>query len=77
MNERSRIDVADGPDAMFSDSLAPSRGQYKTIAVLACQLLGIDPPAHRLDGSIIIARLRSAQLDPEITKSIEAVKEAW
>lgn len=66
-----------GPDAYWSTDLAPSRGQLSTIALLACELLGIDRPAHRLDASIVIARLRSAQLDPEIAAAIKPTKEAW
>ncbi len=49
-----------GPDAMFSTSLPPSRGQHQTIAVLALELLGEKAPEHRLDATITIARLRNA-----------------
>jgi hypothetical protein len=49
-----------GPDQYWSDRLAPSPGQYETIAVLALQLLEVAPPATRLDASIAITRLRAA-----------------
>lgn len=49
-----------GPDAMFSETLPPSRGQHHTIATLALQLLGETPPANRLEATIAITRLRHA-----------------
>ncbi len=54
-----------GPDGLWSEDLPPSRGQLATIAALALELLGVDQPAHRLDASITITRLRHAQLHPD------------
>lgn len=53
-------DLIDGPDAIFSDELAPSRGQYRAIAVAALELLEVPAPATRLDASLALARLRLA-----------------
>lgn len=53
-----------GPDRMWSTDLPPSRGQLHTIATLALRLLEVDPPAHRLDASIVITRLHQAVRGP-------------
>lgn len=49
------VQPAHGPDSYWSDTMVPSRGQYRTIAVLALDLLGVEVPAHRLDASIVIS----------------------
>jgi hypothetical protein len=50
----------DGPDEYWSPHLPPSRGQWKDIAQVACQLLGIPIPASRLDATTTQVRLRHA-----------------
>jgi hypothetical protein len=50
----------DGPDAIFSDELEPSRGQYQAIAVAALELLGVEEPKTRLDATLALGRLRLA-----------------
>jgi hypothetical protein len=59
MPDRLR-EPAHGPDAMFSDRLPPTRGQYHSIAHLAMELLGETPPQNRLEATIAITRLRTA-----------------
>lgn len=55
--------AAAGPDGYWSEDHPPSRGQYRTLAVLALELLGVPEPGSRLDASVAIARLRQSQRD--------------
>lgn len=55
--------VVGGPDQYWSDQLSPSRGQYRDIAILACDVLGIPKPESRLDATIVQVRLRAAIQD--------------
>jgi hypothetical protein len=57
--------VAGGPDQYWSDQLAPSRGQYRDLAILACRLLNIEPPKSRLEATTAMVRLRVALQDAE------------
>lgn len=52
--------LRDGPDGYWSDALPPSRGQYKDLALLACDLLGIERPKTRLEATTAQVRLRAA-----------------
>jgi hypothetical protein len=58
--------VAGGPDSYWSDSLSPSRGQWRDIAQLACEVLGIPVPTTRLEATTAQVRLRSALQDSEL-----------
>jgi hypothetical protein len=49
-----------GPDQYWSDELPPSRGQYRDIALVALDLLGIPQPKSRLEATIAMVRLRAA-----------------
>lgn len=49
-----------GPDQYWSGELPPSRGQYKDIALVALELLGIPAPQTRLEATIAMVRLRAA-----------------
>lgn len=51
-----------GPDAMWSQDLPPSRGQYETIATLALELLEVEKPKTRFEASVAITRLHQALL---------------
>jgi hypothetical protein len=51
---------SNGPDSYFTDELPASRGQLASIAVLACELLHVNPPKTRLAASLALARLRMA-----------------
>lgn len=51
-------DASKGPDAMFSTGLAPSRGQWETIAQLSMEVLGVPLPQNRLQATVMIARLQ-------------------
>lgn len=53
----------EGPDGYWSDQLPPSRGQWKDIALVACELLGIPKPESRLDATVAMVRLRAAVTD--------------
>lgn len=66
-----------GPDAMWSEDLPPSRGQYQTIAVLALELLSVKAPQHRLDASIAITRLRHALLTEDAPRPLGAEVEPF
>lgn len=46
-----------GPDSMFSTTLPPSRGQWFTLAGLACQALRIKVPTNRFEATQAIVRL--------------------
>ncbi len=56
-----------GPHDYWSDQKPPSRGQWKTIAQLACELLEIGQPDSRADASVTIDRLRAANLQAAAT----------
>ncbi len=64
------IDANAGPDAMFSDTLPTSRGQHETIATLACDLLDQPRPKTRLEGTILIARLKLALQDEDYMTAV-------
>lgn len=49
----------------WSTDLPPSRGQIKQIAEQALHLLGEQFPENRMDASVIITRLRQAQLEAD------------
>ena len=53
-------ELVGGPDQYWSDELAPSRGQYRDIALVALDLLGIPRPKSRLEATIAMVRLRAA-----------------
>jgi hypothetical protein len=53
----------EGPDGYWSEELPPSRGQYKDIALVALELLGIAKPESRLDATVAMVRLRAAVTD--------------
>lgn len=61
-------DAAAGPDDMFSTKRLPSRGQYQTLALLACELFGIEPPANRLEATVAICRMQMTPKVPEAPK---------
>ena len=46
----------------WDETQPPSRGQVEQIARQALKLLGEDFPENRMDASVIITRLRQAQL---------------
>lgn len=52
--------LIEGPNEYWSTELSPSRGQYRDIALVALDLLGIERPTTRLDATIAMARLRQA-----------------
>lgn len=52
--------VIEGPDQYWSSELPPSRGQYRDIALVALELLGIPRPSNRLEATVAMARLRVA-----------------
>ncbi len=56
----SDTDLVSGPDQYWSDELEPSRGQWKDIAQVACEVLGIDVPTTRLEATVTMVRLRAA-----------------
>lgn len=47
-----------GPDAALSEDRAPTRGDWHTIAVLSCDLLGIKTPANRLEATRAAIRIK-------------------
>jgi hypothetical protein len=49
-----------GPFDYWSEELPPSRGQWRTLAELACQLLEHKAPASRRDASVLISRMQLA-----------------
>ncbi len=51
-------DAASGPDDMYSTDRLPSRGQWETMAQLACELFGIEVPQNRLEATMAICRLK-------------------
>jgi len=69
-----RTDLVSGPDQYWSDGLEPSRGQWKDIAQVACEVLGLDVPTTRLEATVVMVRLRAAA---EQRTPPPAVPEAW
>lgn len=67
-------DPAQGPDGALSETEQPSRGQYATIATLACELLG-QPLTNRAEASEAIVRLHLARkkADDAIVPTVEPV----
>ncbi len=53
-------ELVGGPDQYWSDELPPSRGQYRDIALIALDLLGIPKPKSRLEATVAMVRLRHA-----------------
>jgi hypothetical protein len=53
-------DLVGGPDMYWSDELPPSRGQWRDIAQVACDVLGIPRPKSRLEATVAMVRLRAA-----------------
>lgn len=49
-----------GPFDYWSEDLPPSRGQWRTLAELGCQLLDHKSPTNRLEASVLISRLQLA-----------------
>lgn len=60
MNSARQLNLVSGPDQYWSSDLPPSRGQYKDIALVSCELLGIPAPSTRLEATIAMVRLRHA-----------------
>jgi hypothetical protein len=56
-------DLVSGPNEYWSETLPPSRGQYRDIALIALDLLGIERPQTRLDATVAMVRLRAAVQD--------------
>lgn len=52
--------LIEGPNEYWSSELQPSRGQYRDIALVALELLGIPRPETRLDATVAMVRLRAA-----------------
>lgn len=52
--------LIEGPDQYWSTELQPSRGQYKDLALVALDLLGVPRPKNRLEATVAMARLRQA-----------------
>lgn len=69
-------ELIDGPDQYWSESVPPSRGQYKDIALVALQLLGIPAPENRLDATVAMVRLRAAVRDSDRTPPV-GVPNPW
>lgn len=55
----------DGPFDYWSTGLPPSRGQWRTLAELACQLLAHKVPESRRDASVLISRMQLALQDDD------------
>lgn len=66
--------VIDGPDQYWSTEVPVSRGQYKDIALVALDLLGIPRPQNRLEATVAMVRLRAAVTEQAPR---EGVPEAW
>lgn len=49
-----------GPDQYWSTELPPSRGQWRDLAQVALDLLGISQPESRLEATVAMVRLRAA-----------------
>jgi hypothetical protein len=49
-----------GPDQYWSETLPVSRGQWRDLAEVALQLLGVPKPETRLDATVAMVRLRAA-----------------
>lgn len=56
----SQSKLIEGPDQYWSTEIPPSRGQYKDLALVALDLLGIPRPMNRLEATIAMVRLRHA-----------------
>ena len=52
--------LIDGPDQYWSSDVPVSRGQYKDIALVALDLLGVPRPKNRLEATTTMVRLRVA-----------------
>ncbi|HEU4702607.1 MAG TPA: hypothetical protein VFS37_09005 [Conexibacter sp.] len=55
-----RSDLVSGPDQYWSDRHPVSRGQWKSIAAAACEVLDIPIPKTRYDATVTLVRLREA-----------------
>lgn len=62
-----------GPDMYWSEELPPSRGQWRDIAQVACDVLGIPRPTCRLEATVAMVRLRAAASN----RPVQGVPEAW
>ena len=67
-------ELVGGPDQYWSTDLPPSRGQWRDIALVALDLLGVPTPETRLDATIAMVRLRAAVRDRAPTGG---VPEPW
>lgn len=67
-------DARVGPDAMYSTELAPSRGQFETIARLACELLGVRV-ANRLEATVAITRMHRALQSDDAPRPLATIPE--
>lgn len=65
----------EGPDRLFSEGLAPSRGQYRAIAELACDLLSLEL-SNRFEASKAIVQLKQTIRDRNDQTS-SASEEPW
>lgn len=65
--------LIEGPNEYWSTELSPSRGQYRDIALVALDLLGIERPTTRLEATVTMARLRVAVSEQPVQK----VPDAW
>lgn len=70
----SQAKLIDGPNEYWSTDLRPSRGQYRDIALVALDLLGIPRPTNRLEATVAMARLRVAASEQPVEGK---VPDAW
>jgi hypothetical protein len=57
-----------GPDEYWSTEMAPSCGQWRDIAELACALLGVEVPEHRLAATTLQVRMRAAVQEQPVVR---------
>lgn len=65
-----------GPDRYWSADLPPSRGQWRDLAEVALDLLGVARPESRLDATVAMVRLRAAVTERPVDTKRE-VPHAW
>lgn len=65
-----------GPFGYWDEEKEPSRGQWRTIAELACVLLDHHAPESRRDASVLISRMQLAagELDAPTPTRASAAK---
>jgi hypothetical protein len=65
-------DATAGPDDIYSTARLPSRGQWETMAQLACELFGIPIPQNRLEATLAICRLKLTESPPSKAPEINS-----